>query len=276
MSAPVARSALTPEPQPLLLPFLAATVAHGVVVTVLLGGGALLDLIWPKPPPFVPPEHMEVAVMMPKAKNRPDRATKAARDKGKAVKAERTKNAEPAPIRESDLSVPDPRKKVESKLDSKAPEKASDRAGDPNAARKAAIQRALLNALAEDAIEADRDQAATDKNGDPDAEIATAKAGARTDPEYARYIQQLKKLFRAGFHPLPTTYEGKKISATVHLEVDAAGGVTRFEIVKSSGNESYDAAAERAVQAVPKIPLPPDRYRALLAEGYDVDFPAPQ
>jgi TonB family protein len=276
VSVTVSRSALVPESQPLVLPFIVAVFGHATLLGCFLGASSILDLIWPKPPPFKPPDHMEVAVLMPKAKNREDRATKLAREKGANVASKADKNpAEPEPIKQSDLSVPDP-KKVEQKLDSKAEVKTDERAGDPNAAKKAAIQRALLQALAEDAVEGDKDQAATSKNGDASSnDLATAKANARTDPEWARYIQQLKKLFRAGFHPLPTTYEGGKISTTVHVEVDASGAVQSHSVLKSSGNDSYDAAAERAVDAVSMVPLPPEAFRALATEGYDVDFPSP-
>lgn len=270
------KSVLVPESQPLVLPFLAAILGHAAILGCFLGASSILELIWPKPPPFQVPEHMEVAVLMPKAKNREDRATKVIRDKGENVASKpENSDAPPPPIKESDLSVPDPNKK-DQKLETKAETKADDRAGDPNAAKKAAIQKALLQALAEDAAEGDKDQAATSKDGDPDASaVATAKANARTDPEYARYIQQLKKLFRAGFHPLPTTYEGGKRSTMIHVTVDAAGNVTSHDVVKSSGNDSYDAAAERAVEAITSVPLPPERFRALAEEGYDVDFPSP-
>jgi TonB family protein len=273
----VNKSALVPESQPLILPFIAAVFGHATILGCFLGASTILELIWPKPPPFKPPEHMEVAVLMPKAKNREDRATKIARPKGENVASNPEKSTEPPPpIKESDLSIPDPNKK-EQKLESKAETPSNERAGDPNAAKKAAIQKALLQALAEDAAEGDKDQVATSKTGDPTTtDAATARANARTDPEYARYIGQLKKLFRANFNPLPTTYADGKITAVVRVEVDEAFNVVGTSILKSSGNDSYDAAAVRSSQAVPKVPPPPEQFKVLVADGYyDVDFPSP-
>jgi TonB family protein len=272
------KSVLVPESQPLVLPFLAAILGHAAILGCFLGASTLLELLWPKPPPFKVPEHMEVAVLMPKAKNREDRATKVIRDKGANVASEPTKSTEPPPpIKESDLSVPDPNKN-EQKFETKAETKTDERAGDPNAAKKAAIQKALLQALAEDAAEGDKDQAATSKNGDEGATSGAATSVNPNDPEVARYREQVKKVFLPNFHPLPTTYEGKSnMRAKVHIEVDAGFNVTGHSILKTSGDGSYDAAAERAVDGVPKIPPPPESLREyIVSEGIDLNFDPPK
>ena len=54
------------------------------------------------------------------------------------------------------------------------------------------------------------------------------------------------------------------------------GRVTDYSIKTSSKNASFDAAAERAVQAVPSVPLPPEKYKDALNQGFDVRFEPPR
>ena len=96
----------------------------------------------------------------------------------------------------------------------------------------------------------------------------------RADPEYAAYIAKLVRLFQQHFKPLGAVTEGRPdLVCSVFITVDpATGRVRSWEIVKSSGIDSYDAAAERAVAQVGTIPLPPERFRADVADGYTINL----
>jgi TonB family protein len=43
------------------------------------------------------------------------------------------------------------------------------------------------------------------------------------------------------------------------------GRITSWEVTEPSGDPSYDAAAERSVEEAATLPLPPEKYRAVIA-----------
>lgn len=97
------------------------------------------------------------------------------------------------------------------------------------------------------------------------------QGGLTGDPEFARYIGQLGELFLAEFRPIPAL-KGQGLKTRVLVRVDEEGRVTERTIARSSNNASWDRAALAAAEAVTRVPLPPDRYRARMSQGYGIDF----
>ena len=66
------------------------------------------------------------------------------------------------------------------------------------------------------------------------------------------------------------------IQCTLRISADSKTGLLTGHAVQTpSGVPAYDAAAERAVSSVGRVPLPPERYRPLLAEGFTINFTPP-
>jgi hypothetical protein len=225
-----------------------------------LACGSFLFAARAVPPP--PDNAMEVSMMvLPRSQTHmSERAQHAPRETGETPTAD-----QPAPVRESDLTLNQPDAPKTKGTTPKVTSKDRDRA----------LRDLLKDDLLEDTPEGAVDRTASDPNSTTDDAVNATGLGVPTDPEYARYVSQIEALFRKNFHPLPSiTAANPDLLTKVHIEVDpATGGVTGYEITGPSGNESYDRAAESAVQAVPTIPLPPERFRELLAGGYTIKFP---
>ncbi len=256
----IARSTLNPEPQPLALPILLGVILH------LTAGFALMCaslFAGPSEPLFDPNDAMEVSMMvLPKSKSSmPERAQRAARPIGEVAPPE--KPVEEPPPKSSDLV----------KFEKDAPAKAEGvKPKDLTKDREDAMRKMLLDDI-EDAPEGPTDRDASDPNSTSDEAINATGSGKPTDPELARYIAGLQKLFDAGFNPLPSiTAANPDLQAKIRVMVDDQGTVTGYDWVKQSGNESFDRAAETAVQRVSKIPLPPEKYLDQMSGGYVIVF----
>jgi TonB family protein len=244
----VQRSALIPERQSLVLPFMAALVGHvGVALMLsllmLLAGlrrGPILD----------PNDIMEVSmVVLPKTESRmPERATRAPVPRG-----EDTPTApQPKPPVESDLAVVQP--------DAPKAEGSPDHSDRRTELMKELRRKQLLADAAADIGAVDRE--ASDPDSTTDQAVNTGGSGAAADPELALWVQKVREKFMANFHPLPTIVSANpNIEATVAVRIDEAGNVLSRSMHKPSGNPSYDAAAERAADAVTQVPPPPEKYR---------------
>jgi len=122
-----------------------------------------------------------------------------------------------------------------------------------------------------DAGPVDRDAAGPE--GTADAKPST-RAGASTgDPEFVAYVQKVSALLDGHFRPLEAVVRNNPgLETQAMLFVSDDGTITDYEVTQSSGNPSFDAAATRAIEAVGKLPLPPEKFRALMSEGYLVRF----
>jgi TonB family protein len=253
MSTAIARSTLNPEPQPLALSVLAALILHVTVVLMILCAG-----MWePRRKPLLDDHAMEVSMMvLPKSDSRmPERAQRAPRVSGDQAKAK-----EPTPIRESDLTVNQPDAPDTKGADTKTND------------REAALRDMLMSDALDDLPEGPTDRDASDPTSTSDEAINVSGAG-KSDPELARYIAQLQKLFNQHFNPLPAIVQANPdLKCKILVRVDESGAVTGYDIVGPSGNDSFDRAAESAVQAVSNIPPPPEKYRAQAADGYTIVF----
>ena len=265
---PNIKSVLVPESSaPLLFAMLASLAGHvGCLVAWgvwMVVGAVLVAPCRADPPPVDVTRTIEVA-MVPLPRSRtamPDRAARV------AVQAGVQQAATPPPVRESDLAFL-----------KEHPEQVQ---GDPELARRrdemlAELQRQQLLEELMDAPTGAADRDATDPNGTTDYQVASSGHGTATDPELAAYIAKLRQLFQQHFHPLGALVTSNPdIECSVLIRMDDGGRITEWSVVKSSGNMAYDTAAERAVQEVGVVPLPPEKYLAHMAEGYTVKFTPP-
>ena len=250
--------------QPLLWPTVVSVFGHGTVLIFGLASSLLMSHCGPKKPIIDPDKSIQVSmVVLPKSKHRmPDRAARAKVPKGQAKKP----NPQPRPIRESDLTVHKP--------------EVAPKAGNPNrsADRDAALKDLMRENLLENLLAPDgpRDRDATDPDSDATESINALGPGVRSDPEYAKYIGKVQALFMKNFKPLDAVVSGQPdLVCVVHVTVDSSGRVTGQQVVEPSGNPSFDASASAAAAAVTADPLPPERFLALMAQGYTIKFHPP-
>lgn len=104
-------------------------------------------------------------------------------------------------------------------------------------------------------------------DGAPDGDAADAGEGDE-------YLALVVRALRAGYR-LPTTISEKErlfLTGTVVLHVEPDGRVSRYELVKRSGNPAFDDALERAVRET-RLPPPPPALRDLYRRtGLEVVF----
>lgn len=243
-----------------------ALVVLGVVVT-LSGRGCS-----PPPPLIDPDQALEVSlVVLPRSESSmPDRAQRApAPPAAEQPKPQPEAPTEPPP-RSSDLVV---------HTEEPEPKPQPDGPDDDERRRELMAQlerERLLSELAH-APTGPVDRDASDPDSTTDESINALGPGGRGDPELARYESQIQQLFMRHFHPLAAITQSQPDLVTkVMVRVDPSNGLIKsWEIVESSGVPAYDAAADRAVQAVKQIPLPPAAYMGLVQQGYIVNFRAP-
>ncbi len=259
------RSALHLAPEPLLGPVLVSLGVHAAMGSFLLVAGAIALFEAPARPIIDPNDTLEVAmVSAPKSdKALPELAMRAPRPAGEVAPKAPDAPPPPVPQRESDLAFNQP--KPEPK-----PVGRPDVPRDMTTARAAALDD-LMSGL-EDAPIGPRDRSASDPNGVAGAP-ASSRSGGKGDPELAAYIQRIRKDFQRNFHPLPAVVQANpKLKCTVRVQVDSSGRILGQQVSKPSGNPSYDRAAVAAVEALKVITPPPEKFRALALEGYEIEF----
>ncbi|MCB9678846.1 MAG: cell envelope integrity protein TolA [Alphaproteobacteria bacterium] len=252
------KSALHPSNQSLLIPFIGSIVGHGLMIGGFAGVTMLLTFCGPRKPIIDPNDTIEVAmVSLPKSKsNMPDRATRAPQVAGAPA-------PEPAPAPDvkhtSDLAVKTDKAKTNPGNDAKKLEDAL---------------RELEQQAAMDAALGALNQSATDPDSETEEGASSGNVGTPSDPEYVKYILQIQKLFDDQFHPLQSIKDANPgIKCVIHVTVEAGTGrIVRYDVSRPSGNEAWDAAAKRAVEAITAIPLPPEKYRDRMGKGYDIEF----
>ncbi len=94
---------------------------------------------------------------------------------------------------------------------------------------------------------------------------------AQGEAYYALLERRVKDQYK-----LPSTISERErmfLNATVRIFIEPAGRISRFEIVKGSGNGTFDSALEAAVQRASPVPPPPEHLaRTLAREGIDLNF----
>ena len=88
----------------------------------------------------------------------------------------------------------------------------------------------------------------------------TATVGGVDNPTftYGYYLDRMLLLIRAKWSRPPL---GSGVEATVHFRIQRDGSVEKIELVSSSGYNSFDLAALRALQAAAPLPPLPRSYR---------------
>ncbi len=126
----------------------------------------------------------------------------------------------------------------------------AERTGKPGGARLASVLSELKHELG-----------AGRPDGDPGGDASEAGEG---DEYLGLVVRQLRQGYR-----LPTTLGERErlfLTGTVVLHIEADGRVSRYELVKRSGNPAFDEALERAVRET-RLPPPPAALRDLYRRG---------
>jgi TonB family protein len=255
------QSALSRPRDSLILPMLISIVGHGGMLLGFAGFTFLMTFCGDARPILDPDDAMQVAMVeLPRSRtNMPDRATR-------APKAVGAPTPEPAPAPDvkhtSDLAV---------KVDKAEPKPGVDTKRLEDALAQLERDQALADM---DAALGQLDQAATDPNSEATEATATSGTlGTPGDPAFVRYIAEVRAVFLDNFQVIPAIRDANPgIQCTVMVQVDATGAITDATVSRSSGVDAFDAAAMRAVQAVTRVPLPPEQYRDRMAQGYAIDF----
>jgi len=149
--------------------------------------------------------------------------------------------------------------------------------GDPENTRQDTERDAERRRLLREALLNSAEGSADSQAGDPDStsseRIDLGGQGVR-NPEAARYIEKCKRILYENFNPLPQLRNHKPPYASyivVRIDVDT-GQVQSWSWAQRSGNASWDAAAERAVESVTRLPPPPASVKGLFAGGFKFEF----
>lgn len=251
-----------------------ALVGHGILLAVLWVAPWLATMIFPEPPP---PDLVEIAMIelkhsdgemaqMDTRKAQPDTPVDTEAPEPVELDAGVTEEGTTEPV-----EAPNP-----SDLEYQTPDAPEQKQGDPD--RRANLldeldkpkQRSRADLLA--ALGTEDSEA-----GDPDSNASeTIDLGGvgKNDPEMARYVNRLRKLFYAQFNPLPQLKSiDPPLTTRIFVKFDMdTGRIESFSFSQRSGNGSWDGAAERAVEAVKSVPPPPERLRETLRAGMNITF----
>ena len=94
------------------------------------------------------------------------------------------------------------------------------------------------------------DRLATSEDG---VEGATGSSNGVGDPKKAAYGEAVKRAILPNFSTISTN---SKLKVLVSVTIDGQGMVKGFEVKKTSGDPSFDAAALRAVAKTVQVPQP--------------------
>lgn len=259
------RTSLDRHSDPLGVWIVVALFAHVAAASVFVLLGIWAEDVRPKPL-IDPDEVMQVAmVSLPKAERLPDKASRAPRP----PPAPEPAKPQPAP----EVKPPPKQSNMVHKTEEPDPK--------PKPAPKEPVVDNMANLLAEldkgptpdellDAELGTMDRSASSLTGTGDRPASHATVG-KGSPEYNAYVRKLTQLFLAEFRPLGTLRD-TGLKTTVFVTVSGDGSITARRVSRSSGNPSWDRAAEAAVDAVGRIPLPPESLRARMSEGYNIHF----
>jgi TonB family protein len=199
-------------------------------------------------------------VALPKSqRNVPDRLARTPRATGAEAPME-----EPPPIKTSDvvIQLPD------------APKQAGNT---EQALREQMLTEMERQKLLDDLVDAPEgtvDRNRTDPNGQADLDLAVLLAGAPGDPAFVKWQEDVRRVLMPHFRPL--TMGRTDLECIVSIEMEpGTGRITSWKVAQSSGDPSYDAAAERAVEDAAALPLPPEKYLPLLEGGVGFRFTPP-
>lgn len=91
--------------------------------------------------------------------------------------------------------------------------------------------------------------------------------------QHDNYIGQVERHIRRNW-ALPQWLANKKLRTQVRVKIDSSGNVLSKDVVRSSGNPSFDEVAVETIEKSSPVPVPPDKLARLLAnEGILFGFP---
>jgi TonB family protein len=91
--------------------------------------------------------------------------------------------------------------------------------------------------------------------------------------DFERYYAELRQKIRTNF-TLPQWLADSGLKAQIQVLIDDQGQLIKKNILKSSGNEVFDAKAQEAIEASLPLPAPPQRLRSVLStSGIVFGFP---
>jgi len=248
------RSVLIPEPQPLTIPLVFAVLLHACTGGALIAADYATDFFSPRGPIIDISDTVEVSLVQLKHTDAmPTRATVAL--------------PEPAPPKESDLTYTKPDAKPRPKS---VPDRTSE--------RETLLKELERQRLMQEAIEGAKTRAATDPDSTATESIQTGGFGGRADPELARYKLSVEQIFNDEFETQKLTVKrvadvNPGIKAEYNVDFDPeTGRVLGWSPYRPSGNPVYDAAVERAIQAISTLPLPPEKYQDTVGTRFTITF----
>lgn len=84
------------------------------------------------------------------------------------------------------------------------------------------------------------------------------RPGTMLSPQAARYIAMVDTLFRSHWSlPEDLHHALAGFSCEIAIKIDAEGYVKRVDVVRPSGNRTFDAYARDAASKAVRLPLPP-------------------
>lgn len=175
----------------------------------------------------------------------------------------------PEPKAEAPPPPPTASDMVLKKDDAPAPKGEKQPERDTKAERDRLIAQQKRDALLRDmtAEVGPRDQVAAGPDGVKGAE-ATPGATGVGDPELGRYVESLRQAVLPNWAPLPSTIQNKPdLTVTVQVSVSATGVISDPQIVRGSGDASFDRTATLALVKTGKVPPPPEKWRESAARG---------
>lgn len=94
------------------------------------------------------------------------------------------------------------------------------------------------------------------------------------DPGYAQYQSSVRsKIIREWIRTSSGPEGEQAIRARIQVRINASGQVISKNVLRGSGNESFDLSALRAIERASPLPPPPEAIKGeALSEGFVVDF----
>jgi TonB family protein len=271
MSAPA--SALQDTGESIAPYVLVAVLAHAGMLCCLVLVEALYALFAPEFKPIDPDTFIEItAVSMPAQRLAPtiENATRAAPPPSAAEPAPTAPAFEPPPPTvQSDLAFQQPKPVVTPVPTLEKPAAAAvDHSAQRDAAMRDVKMSSLLDELAEDGPS---NRTSGGPNVDPRVSSRTPFGSGAYDPALSPYVEQVRRILKDRFNPLPV-FQGKGYKVKLKVLIDDSGRVLDAQVKSSSGNASYDAAAKAAATSSGSLPRPPETLQDGQPQWFDADF----
>ena len=158
-----------------------------------------------------------------------------------------------------------------------APKPEGDPVVDRTKERQAALDQARKAALIKDmsAPIGTEDRMATDPNGSDSPTLYGGSGQGITNPELSAWVAASRQAIIPNWTPLPSTIAAKpRLEVHLLVKVAADGTISDPEVLKSSGDPSFDRSALMAAIKTARLPAPPANYRGSVAKGAQITLMA--